>query len=1209
MGWLESSIAFDLLCALASAPAHRQHGPGRVDFGAAAKMQGMRQAVVALCLWLLCASALAGVPQRPRFRIVGTPQGLPSTDIKALAHDRDGYVWIGTADGLARYDGVGVRIWRNDPEHPDGLPGNNVQALLVDANDRVWVAVEGAGVSVLDVNRRQFTHYRMQTHPMLASDDVWSMAKQGDSIWLGTYGGGLTRVDAQGRMRTWTKEKDRLPSDTVLSLGVDAQGVLWAGTTAGLLRLVGDRFESVALPGEQGPQLLYALSVQPDGVWAGGAQGVWRNSGDRWVRLPWAPMFERPNALLSIVTVAPGDHWIGSQRGLWHQQGESPPVPVALGGPNIPRAISALLGERDGALWAPTLGRGLGYLRSNWRQLAELRGSEDGLQGAMYRALGKASDGGVWMGGLDGQIEHMDTQGGVAPLAQQALDRLRSVKPVAISEDRSNRLWLAHRNGLIRIGSDGAIEEWTSDDAVDPVPAGQIGWLLHVEDGSQWLAAPGGGVQQRDPDTGRILLDLPAGEASGLGDADIESMVAGPSGLPWIAGVNGVLRFDAARKRFVQVPEMGHARVHALAFDGPESVWLERLSGLEHYRLDVGGWTRIASVDKHVGLPAVAANALLVDAGHRVWVTTSRGLYRWDPGRRVLRHPGVQDETSSQEYLERAAVLRDDGVLVAATADGGLRLIDTRMPDPPSARPVLRFDSVAVRRNGGWQDLPLRDGLQFEPGDRELRIRARLLAFDDPPANRYWSWLEGFDRDWVALGNTGERVLTALAPGRYRVRVRALDAAGNPAVEQMLDFVVPPPWWRNAWALAGYALLAVLALAALAQGYRGRLKRRHAWQLAEHKRELAEQASEAKSRFLATLGHEVRTPMTGVLGMAELLRSTRLEPHQRSQVDAIRRAGEHLLRLVNDALDLARIEAGKLQLTSADFALRPLLDEVSGLMAPVAENKGLAFVERIAADVPLAVYGDRTRVQQILLNLIGNAVKFTESGQVAVETLALSPQGVCFVVSDTGPGMNEQQQSRLFRRFEQAEGERTASRYGGSGLGLAISQELAAAMGGQIRVESALGQGTRFIVELPLGHAVSGLPTEFQAAASRAVDTGALRLLLVEDDPIVVEVMLGLLHEQGHAVTHAAHGLAALTEVVLHSFDAALLDLDLPGMDGLALARALRAQGFTEPLLAVTARSDADAEPSAHDAGFDAFLRKPVSGEQLADALAALLRH
>lgn len=141
-----------------------------------------RRCLILLLLWLVAVCASAGVPQRPRFRIVGPPQGLPSTDIKALAHDRDGYVWIGTADGLARYDGVGMRIWRNDPEQIDGLPGNNVQALLVDANDRVWVAVEGAGVSVLDATRRRFSRIHMQTHPLLASDDIWTMARQGDAI-------------------------------------------------------------------------------------------------------------------------------------------------------------------------------------------------------------------------------------------------------------------------------------------------------------------------------------------------------------------------------------------------------------------------------------------------------------------------------------------------------------------------------------------------------------------------------------------------------------------------------------------------------------------------------------------------------------------------------------------------------------------------------------------------------------------------------------------------------------------------------------------------------------------------------------------------------------------------------------------------------------------------------------------------------------------
>ena len=274
-------------------------------------------------------------------------------------------------------------------------------------------------------------------------------------------------------------------------------------------------------------------------------------------------------------------------------------------------------------------------------------------------------------------------------------------------------------------------------------------------------------------------------------------------------------------------------------------------------------------------------------------------------------------------------------------------------------------------------------------------------------------------------------------------------------------------------------------------------------------------------------------------------------------------------------------------------------------MAPVAERKGLAFVDGLAPSAPLVVHGDRTRVQQILLNLIGNAVKFTETGHVSLETFALHPHGVRFVVTDTGPGLNDEQKTRLFRRFEQAEGARTTSRYGGSGLGLAISQELAAAMGGRITVDSAPGKGTRFIVELPLPQPQTAAvaPT----AAQRMAMPHALALLLVEDDPIVAEVMQGLLCAQGHTVVHAAHGLAALGETTRHSFDAALLDLDLPGMDGLTLAKVMRSRGFNAPLLAVTARSDADAETHARAAGFAGFLRKPVTGELLAQALQALL--
>ncbi|WP_017913641.1 ATP-binding protein, partial [Xanthomonas sp. SHU 166] len=207
---------------------------------------------------------------------------------------------------------------------------------------------------------------------------------------------------------------------------------------------------------------------------------------------------------------------------------------------------------------------------------------------------------------------------------------------------------------------------------------------------------------------------------------------------------------------------------------------------------------------------------------------------------------------------------------------------------------------------------------------------------------------------------------------------------------------------------------------------------------------------------------------TGVLGMSELLLSTPLDTRQRRYTESIRDAGSHLLRLVNDALDLARIEAGRLELEQQPFDLGRLIAELEAMMGPMARSRDLAFALDNAMPPQVTARGDATRVRQILLNLLNNAIKFTEHGSVQLRVAPLQPQqGVRFEVADTGPGINAEQQARLFQRFEQADGPRTAARYGGSGLGLAISQELAVAMGGRIELRSRLGAGTRFVVDLP----------------------------------------------------------------------------------------------------------------------------------------------
>lgn len=1153
---------------------------------------------------LLAATAWAEIPERPRLRIIGSSEGLPSTDIFGITRDHAGYVWIATGDGLARYDGVDMRVWRHDPDDPGSLPGNLLYAVHVDHRDRVWLAGQGSGLGVLDADRRTFRSYRKDEYPQIGSDEVFTIASRGDEIWFGSYEG-LHRLDAGGRITRFEHDPDdpeSLPSNIVLAIAFDGRGTLWIATMAGLARYDDGRITRVPLPGDHPSQSVLSVTPVDDGVWIGATTGLLRIDGDgNLTRPPWAERFRRPNAVVSLAQERDGGLWLGTQRGLWRlSPGAEEPVPVPIGG--TAAAVKALLLQEDGALWVPVYGSGLGYLRSDWRRITQLTPASDGLAGDLYRGIAVSAEGGAWIGARNGVLERVGSGGVAGRLPAELVEALDNIGILAVAEAPDGAVWItSSRLGLSRI-ADGRITSWNPRSESDALPAGTPNMLHFAPDGTLWICVQGYGVQQRDAATGRVLRTLKVGDES-----DNSWMESSPDGDLWISGRNGMDRLAAGAEGFVAVPEMRGATVYMFAFDGPDVLWLQRMTGLERYERSAGRWRRTDIVGPGEGLPAVHGFGLRIDARHRVWLSSARGLFRWDPDARMLRHYGVRHGLTSQEFIERALVIDRDGILVGATADGSVVLLDTLADDPVQVVPALRLDSVAVRRNGEWRPLEFSGGIVLGAGIQEVRVSGRLLSYDDPLSNHYWTLLEGFDPVWVAHGTSGDRVFSGLRPGRYVLRMRATDASGASSGTVEVPFRVLPPWWLAPWAIVGYVLFALLVAGLATLAYRNRLRRRSEWQLAEHKRELAEQASLAKTRFLATLAHEVRTPMTGVLGMSELLLGTRLDDRQRGYVESIRKAGEHLLRLVNDALDLARIEADRLELDPQPFDLRALVREVEGLCAPVARQRGLDFRVEVAEDAPRWLLGDVTRVRQILLNLLGNANKFTERGSVGLRVEAMPPAGVRMVVSDTGPGISGEQQQRLFRRFEQAEGARTAARYGGSGLGLAICQELAVAMGGRITVQSAVGEGARFIVELPLPRAAppEGVPEARQATAGGGLP--ALGILLVEDDATVAEAISGLLAAQGHRVTHVGNGFLALSEAMAGHFDVALFDLDLPGVDGLELVRMLRGQGFGRPVLAVTARADIDAESQARRAGFDGFLRKPVTGGMLADALRAAL--